>query len=85
MKLSKELIGRNMSFLIRGIPTVDIKVQAITEEEVVGTYPDGEEIHLSTDAIVGYWQGKAVKPKKVMSAEHKQKMKEARERKAKGE
>ena len=85
MKLSKELIGRNMSFLIRGIPTVDIKVQAITESEVVGTYPDGEEIHLSTDAIVGYWQGKAVKPKKVMSEEHKQKMKEARERKAKGE
>ena len=85
MKLSKELIGRNMSFLIRGIHTVDIKVQAITDEEVVSTYPDGEEIHLSTDAIVGYWQGKAVKPKKVMSEEHKQKMKEARERKARGE
>jgi len=85
MKLSKELIGRNMSFLIRGIPTVDIKVQEITDEEVVGTYPDGEEIHLSTDVIVGYWQGKAVKPKKVMSEEHKQKMKEARERKARGE
>ena len=36
MKLSKELIGRNMSFLIGGIPPVDVKVQEITESEVVG-------------------------------------------------
>lgn len=81
MKLSKELIGRNMSFLIGGIHPVDVKVQEITESEVVGIYQDGEEIHINIDAIIGYWQGKVVKPKKKLSEEHKQKMREARRRK----
>jgi hypothetical protein len=63
MKIPKEMVGRYMSILLPGIPTVEIKIASITTDEIVGIYQDGEEIHIAHDKILAWWldTGKAAR------------------------
>lgn len=55
MKIPKELENRYISVLLPGIPTANIKVSKVTDDEITGVYEDGEEIHISQDKLLAYW------------------------------
>ena len=57
---------RYCSILLQGIPVVELKVKTVTDDEVIGVYGDGEEIHINQSAIVAYWpdQAKDMKARK---------------------
>ena len=78
MKLPNEVIGRRLMILLEGIAVAEIKVTAITAEEIIGEYADGEEIHCSHEHLRAWWSGKDVKPRKPLSEEQKRKMQEGR-------
>jgi hypothetical protein len=55
MKIPKDLESRYISVLLPGIPTANIKVSKVTDDEITGVYEDGEEIHISQDKLLAYW------------------------------
>jgi hypothetical protein len=55
MKIPKEIESRYISVLLPGVPTAEIKVVKVTDDEVIGVYDDGEEIHISQDKLIAYW------------------------------
>lgn len=57
--IDKTLIGHYCSLLLPGIPTVEIKVTSVNEEEVIGEYFDGALIHIRQEAILAYWPDEA--------------------------
>ena len=58
-KLPKDLIGHYATILVHGIAAFEIKITGVTEEEVQGTYSDGEEVHIRQEAILVYWPDRA--------------------------
>ena len=58
-KFPKELEGHYVSILVHGISTFEVKVAAVTEDEVTATYSDGEEVHIRQEAILVYWPDRA--------------------------
>ena len=58
-KFPKELEGHYVSILVHGVSTFEVKVTAVTEDEVTATYSDGEEVHIRQEAILVYWPDKA--------------------------
>ena len=77
-KLPKDLIGHYATILVHGIAAFEIKITEITEEEVQGTYSDGEEVHIRQEAILVYWPNKARATKE---KERSERMKKIRARK----
>ena len=59
-KFPKDLVGHYATILVHGIASFEIKITAVEEEEVIGTYSDGEEVHIRQEAILVYWPDKAV-------------------------
>lgn len=51
-------VGRNVRFLIRGVPPLDLKVSAVNGQEVIGLYDGDEEVHLDLTAIVAWHYGR---------------------------
>ena len=45
-------VGRNVVFLFRGVPSMTLKVSAVSGQEVVGIYDGEEEVHIDLTAIV---------------------------------
>ena len=58
-KFPKELEGHYVSILVHGISTFEIKVTSVTDDEVIGTYSDGEEVHIRQEAVLVYWPDRA--------------------------
>lgn len=55
MKLPQEMEGRRACILLDGISTVEVKILKITEEELIATYNDGEEVHIATEYLRAWW------------------------------
>lgn len=53
-KIPKEAVGRRIDIMIQNIPTVTLKVTAVTEDEIVGTYSDGEEWHINQSFVMAW-------------------------------
>ena len=58
-KFPKELEGHYVSILVHGISTFEIKVTSVTDDEVIGTYSDGEDVHIRQEAVLVYWPDRA--------------------------
>ena len=72
-ELPKDLIGHYATILVHGISSFEIKITGVTDEEVQGTYSDGEEVHIRQEAILVYWPDKA---KAMREKEKSKRMKE---------
>lgn len=70
-----EYVGRKVTLLVPGIPATDIKITKATDEQIVGTYDDGEEIHVSRYALVAWWESS----RREMRPETKEKIRRAKE------
>ena len=57
-------IGRNVVLLLRGVPSMTIKVSAVNGQEVVGIYEGDEEVHVDLTAIVAWHYGKPERKQK---------------------
>lgn len=55
MKLPQEMEGRRACILLDGISTIEVKILQITEEELIATYSDGEEVHIATEYLRAWW------------------------------
>lgn len=78
MRLTKDAIGKRLNILLEGMPTAEVIVKSITEEEIIGEYTDGEEIHCSHEHLRAWWIAKKSPEKKKISTEQLQKMQEGR-------
>ena len=58
-KFPKELIGHYATVLVNGIAAFEVKITSVTDDEVIATYSDGEEVHIRQEAILVYWPDKA--------------------------
>lgn len=74
-QIPKDMVGRRLDILVPGITTIEIKITSITEDEVVGTYADGEECHVNHRAINVWWPA----TRREISEETKAKMKASRQ------
>ena len=54
-RITKEMENRFASILLHGIATIEIKIKKVSDDEVIGEYDDGEEIHINQDMICAYW------------------------------
>jgi len=79
--LPKETEGRYLVLLLEGIPAAEIQVKKVTQDEITGTYSDGEEVHCSHEHLRAWWYGKAPVKRSKPTEEHLRKMQEGRERK----
>lgn len=55
MLIPKEMEGRYCTFLLQGIPACEVKVKKILPDEIVATYQDEEEVHISPVHLVAWW------------------------------
>ena len=58
-RFPKDLVGHYATILVHGVSAFEIKITEVTDEEVQGTYSDGEEVHIRQEAILVYWPDKA--------------------------
>ena len=54
-RITKEMENRFASILLHGIATIEIKIKKVSDDEVIGEYDDGEEIHINQAMICAYW------------------------------
>jgi hypothetical protein len=54
-KFPTEMEGRYCNLLLQNIPAAEIKVTKVSDDEIVGIYSDGEEIHINPAMLVAYW------------------------------
>ena len=52
-RVPKDMENRFASILLHGIAT--IKIRKVSDDEVIGEYDDGEEIHINQAMICAYW------------------------------
>jgi hypothetical protein len=66
MIIPKEMIDRRVSILMEGLPVADIKVLSSNATELLGSYDDGEEVHIDPTFIRAWWASsrKATDPEK---------------------
>jgi hypothetical protein len=74
LRIPKDMEGRRLSILLPGIPVAEVKVQKITDEEVIGLYIDNEEIHINHNKVMAWWPS----TRKIMSNETKAKIKRSK-------
>lgn len=55
LRVPKEMEGRKLCILLAGVPTQEVKVTKINDDEIIGEYSDGEEIHVSHNKIMAWW------------------------------
>ena len=58
-KFPKDLEGHYCTILVAGIASFEVKIASVTDDEVVGRYADGEEVHVRQEAVLVYWPNKA--------------------------
>jgi len=58
VKFPKEAEGRHVMILLANIPTIEVKVAKVADDEIVATYTDGEEVHIATNHIAAWWYDK---------------------------
>ena len=65
-RIGAAMKDRYCSILLRGIPVIEIKAKEVTDDEVIGDYADGSEVHINQSAILAYWpdQAKDMKARK---------------------
>jgi hypothetical protein len=55
LRIPKDMEGRRLDILVQGLPTIEIKVAKINDDEIIGEYADGEEVHVSHNAVRVWW------------------------------
>ena len=55
LRIPKEMEGRRLDILVQGLPVMEIKVSKISDDEIIGEYNDGEEVHVSHNAVRVWW------------------------------
>lgn len=63
-RIPREMENRYASVLLHGIATIEIKIRRITDDEVIGEYDDGEEVHINQSMICAYWPDPAREERK---------------------
>jgi len=58
VKFPKEAEGRHVMILLANIPTIEVKVAKVADDEIVATHADGEEVHIATNHIAAWWYDK---------------------------
>ena len=69
MRIDKAIIGRHVIILLAGIPAIEVKVVSATDDEIVATYSDGEEVHISPGHVAAWWYDKKSHAPKKKKAE----------------
>ena len=68
-QIPKTLEGRYCSILLPGIPTQELRINKVTEDEIIGTYEDGNEIRISQKKILAYWPDKKKEARKIKASQ----------------
>lgn len=58
MKFPKETEGRHVKILLANIPSIEVKVAKVSDDEIIATYTDGEEVHIAADHVAAWWYDK---------------------------
>jgi hypothetical protein len=58
MKFNREIESRHVIILLANIPAIEVKVTKVSEDELIATYVDGEEVHIATSHIAAWWYDK---------------------------
>lgn len=74
-RIPKEAEGRRVDMLLQNIPTMNVKVLTVTNEEVIAIHDDGEEAHINQSFVMAWWYS----IRKEMSEETKAKIKAKKE------
>lgn len=58
MKFPKETESRHVIILLANIPAIEAKVTKVSEDEIIATYTDGEEVHIAMNHVAAWWYDK---------------------------
>lgn len=73
-KIPKEAEGRRLDILLQNIPTLNVKVSKVTDDEIIAVHDDSEEVHINQSFVMCWWYSM----KKEISPERREALKNAR-------
>lgn len=74
MRLPKEAEGRRVDILLQNIPTLNVKITKVTDDEILAAHEDNEEVHINPNFIMCWWPS----TKKEMSEKQREALRKAR-------
>lgn len=69
MRPDEAMISRHVIILLAGIPAIEVKVIGLLDDEIIATYSDGEEVHISQAHVAAWWYDKKSHAPKKKKAE----------------
>jgi hypothetical protein len=71
-RLPREAEGRRLDILMQNIPTLNVKVSKVTDDEIIASHDDSQEVHINQSFVMAWWYT----TRKEMTEETKRKIKE---------